>query len=572
MTRVKSVEPVLFSAAPDPRTYQPIGSIHACREQLEATLRHDAGLGILVGPSGIGKSLLCQCLADSLRRQFDVVLLAESAPRDQQSLLQNILFRLNMPYRNLSEGELRLSLIDRLTLGAQSRGSGLVLIVDEAQTFPDVVLEEIRMISNIVRNGRSCVRTLLAGNHELEDRLNQPQMESLNQRIATRCYLHAFNQTETTQYIQATLASHTPELRIDNAAAAAVHFASRGVPRLIQQLMREALRCDPDEVIDAHLINDAWSKSRQLPSPMLEPQLRDPASVANSSNTQDIVEFGPLTVEDEQPDHERAEVLDTVAAKTNADLEGVSQSLLKLAEEPAEEAGTDATNIDRSLPRNACEAELADTDTTDSADSLLLASTSSCEILPVESCESWDIEVRPAALSDAIVEELTDCNLPAASDDRYPDADSLAIAQEMAHGVDPNGFFGEGFEEEFDLPTVGSLKPKVVDFYESNEPDAIELTLHREVNDLRAAAGTVREEKQSNVDGDAPAATVTDGLAFHAPHEEGNSDIHFRDDADLLIVEENIDVQLPPVGPTVFDDDPSDSADYQRLLKRLRQG
>src|SRR5262249_37324421 len=123
----------------------------------------------------------------------------------RRALLQAILFELGLPYRGMEEGDLRLSLVDYLSPhgeSAQAATSGLLLVVDEAHTLPQRLLEELRLITNLMRSGRPCVRLLLSGGPQLEERFANPRLESFNQRVAARCYLEALDRQQTDEYVR----------------------------------------------------------------------------------------------------------------------------------------------------------------------------------------------------------------------------------------------------------------------------------------------------------------------------------------------------------------------------------
>ena len=231
-----------FVAAPQAQHYVPTTALEQARQNLIRCVERAEGPGLVVGPAGSGKTLLCQLLADHFRRQqFQVVMLASARVSSRRALFQNILFELQLPYRGMAEGELRLSLIDHL----EPRGSsmaGLLLVVDEAHALPLKVLEEIRLISNFIRDGQPRVRLILAGSAQLEERLASPKLESLQQRIAARCYLQPMNREETAYYIRQQIQRaggseglFTPE------ALKAVYSATDGVPRLVNQVCDHAL-------------------------------------------------------------------------------------------------------------------------------------------------------------------------------------------------------------------------------------------------------------------------------------------------------------------------------------------
>ncbi len=106
--------------------------------------------------------------------------------------------------------------------------NGILLIVDEAHTLPLKLLEEIRMITNVVRGDEPRVRLIVAGGPTLEERFASPKLESLNQRIVARCYLESMNREETTQYVsqQITTVGEAPDKIFSDDAFSAIHIAN----------------------------------------------------------------------------------------------------------------------------------------------------------------------------------------------------------------------------------------------------------------------------------------------------------------------------------------------------------
>ncbi|MBW3599896.1 MAG: AAA family ATPase, partial [Planctomycetes bacterium] len=277
-----------FAAAPTVALHHPVANFEKARTALVRCIEHGGAPGLVVGPAGVGKSLLCQMLAEQFRERFCVVMLTSARLCTRRALLQNILFELGLPYRDLEEGELRLSLIDYLANDEQAI-QGMLLIVDEAHSLPTRLLEEIRMITNLVRDGKPRVRLILAGNARLEERFASPKLESFNQRIATRCYLEALGREETKAYIRSQLTAaggSAAEVFCDDALSA-VYDATGGVPRLVNQVCDHALvlACVGGvRRIDAAGIQEAWADLQQLPAPWH----------MESSPQESVVEFGRL--------------------------------------------------------------------------------------------------------------------------------------------------------------------------------------------------------------------------------------------------------------------------------------
>src|SRR3954468_4994568 len=299
----------VFPTYPQVSRYFPAGSIEDARTRLGRAIERGDGPGLVVGEPGTGKSLLLQVLAAQYHEQFDVVLPACARLCTRRALLQSILFELGMPYRSRDEGELRLSLLDHL-LSRDECPAGLLLLVDEAQTLPAALLDELRVLTNVVRGGQPRVRLVLAGSSALEESFTDPQLESFSQRLSARCYLSPFSREETTQFIRAQIAaSRTNAEEVFSADAwLAIFEATDGVPRLINQLCDQALNVaatTDQALIDRQVIQSAWAKIQQLPTPW-----ETPVEQAESEPSR-VIEFGNLT--DEMPTPSTVELRKTDA-------------------------------------------------------------------------------------------------------------------------------------------------------------------------------------------------------------------------------------------------------------------
>jgi len=312
-----------FPAVARVDTYFPSASTRSAHETLARCIRRGDGPGLIIGPVGTGKTLLCQLLAEEFRNEFRVVVLSSTRLCTRRALLQAMLYELQLPFRDLEEGELRLSLIDHV-VRSEACPHGLLLLVDEAHCLPLVLLEEIRMITNLVRDGQPRVRLVLAGTPALEERFASPHMESFNQRVVARCYLEPLGGQETAAYVrgQVSLAGGDPDRLFDDEALAAIYRATHGVPRLINQLSDHALilaAAGGGSRIDGPGVEEAWADLQQLPTPS---HLR---CVADSRPHLSVVEFGTLSSEPEagatRPEHLAAETeqrLDEIQARVDA--------------------------------------------------------------------------------------------------------------------------------------------------------------------------------------------------------------------------------------------------------------
>jgi len=279
-----------FAAAPQVEHYFPADSAQRALERLARCIERAEGPGLLVGPAGTGKTLVCRLLAARFRDRLQVALLPSARLGSPKALLQAILYELGRPYRGMDEGELRLSLVDFITTSREC-ASGMLLLIDEAHGMPLRLIEEARLLTNLGTDGRPLVRLVLAGGCALEERLAGPKLESLNQRIVARCYLEAFNSEETTSYIHQRIeaAGAKPEDVFPEASCERVYQATDGVPRLVNQVCDHALLlayAAGRYTLDPALVEEAWADLQQLPTPW-----NGESAGACSSG---VVEFGTL--------------------------------------------------------------------------------------------------------------------------------------------------------------------------------------------------------------------------------------------------------------------------------------
>ncbi len=340
-----------FASAPRCDQFYPARAIEAARQTLSRCVQRAEGAGLLVGPSGTGKTLVCRLLADEFRPRFAVAQLGSGRLSTRRALLQAILFELGVPYRGLAEGELRLALLDRLA-NLQQCPHGMLLLVDEAHTMPLRLLEEVRLITNVVLDGQPRVRLVLAGSRVLEERLANPKLESFSQRIAARCYLESLDRDETIGYVRAQLQTAGGGEIFAEDGLSAVYHATDGVPRLINQVCDHALLlacAGGQRSISAAGVEEAWADLQQLPTPFGEP-------ASDTAVRADVIEFGRLD-DDATPPHASTPALRLAAEADDRQpdpekwLDQVEDQLSSL-DDDFEPAGTIGPELELSFPQS----------------------------------------------------------------------------------------------------------------------------------------------------------------------------------------------------------------------------
>jgi general secretion pathway protein A len=117
------------------------------------------------------------------------------------------------------------------------------LVVDEAQSLSLELLEEIRLLANIETPTMKLLPLVLAGQPELADRLNDPGLRQLKQRIALRCEIKPLELQETAAYVafRVRRAGGEPSRLFTREAVVLIHEHSHGIPRTISVMCDNAL-------------------------------------------------------------------------------------------------------------------------------------------------------------------------------------------------------------------------------------------------------------------------------------------------------------------------------------------
>jgi hypothetical protein len=122
-------------------------------------------------------------------------------------------------------------------------GRHFVLIVDGAQNLDESVLETIRLLSNFETPHSKLMQIVLAGQPQLEEKLEQKELTQLLQRITVMKRLEALSPEETAGYIRHRLkvTGYSGEALFEPDALALIAERSRGFPRNINTICFRSL-------------------------------------------------------------------------------------------------------------------------------------------------------------------------------------------------------------------------------------------------------------------------------------------------------------------------------------------
>ncbi|MEO0851475.1 MAG: AAA family ATPase, partial [Pseudomonadota bacterium] len=130
-----------FSIQPDP-AFMFWGRNHRLAyAMLEYGVLNNAGISVITGGVGCGKTTLIHRLLDQLTDTHTIALLSNIQP-DRGNLLSWVLMGFNQPFSNKSHVEL-FQQLQTFFISEYSKGRRCVLIIDEAQNLSSDMLEEI---------------------------------------------------------------------------------------------------------------------------------------------------------------------------------------------------------------------------------------------------------------------------------------------------------------------------------------------------------------------------------------------------------------------------------------------
>lgn len=236
-----------------------------------ATLRYgildNKGFLLLTGDVGTGKTTLINALIGSLSN--DVIYASVPDPSLNKLDFFNYIaaaFGINDEFA--SKGKF-LASFARFLHKAYENNKKVLLIIDESQLMTQELLEEIRLLSNIVTKDSSpLLNIFFVGQYEFNEIIRRPENRAVAQRLTLNYYIEPLTVEETGAYIQHRLKiAGTTERIFHPSAVKAIHDFSEGFPRKINIICDHCLMSGyaEDKRIITNLIVRDSVKELQIP-------------------------------------------------------------------------------------------------------------------------------------------------------------------------------------------------------------------------------------------------------------------------------------------------------------------
>ena len=250
-----------FRLSPDARFFY-ASKIHKnALAYLEYALDQNEGFLVLTGDPGTGKTTLLHKLKNTLSRQFYVARVDISPEMKTVELLQLIAMSFGiMNVQDSGEADV-VEKIRKFLLSHLHHNHRAIVFIDECHHLSYQSLESLRLLTNIQHHELPLIQCFLVGQSSFRDRIREPELEQLSQRIIAICHLKPLCEQETEEYIQYRLitAGYPVANLFSTGAMRIIHKFTSGNPRRINRICDRALlyaSIEEVQYIDEQIICD----------------------------------------------------------------------------------------------------------------------------------------------------------------------------------------------------------------------------------------------------------------------------------------------------------------------------
>ena len=232
-----------FELAANPRFLFLTSRQREALSNLEYGLFSAKSLTLLLGEAGTGKTTLLQAALKSERCRHVRCVCINNPILTIEDFVRLLAVRFDLGIDAAASKSLLLDRLEQLLREGRRRGEITALVVDEAQSVSDSLLEEVRLLANIETPTEKLLPLVLAGQPELGFRLEDPALRQLKQRVTLRCELAPFDLSDTAAYIGSRIktAGGVPSRLFTQEAVKLIHEHARGIPRTVSVVCDNAL-------------------------------------------------------------------------------------------------------------------------------------------------------------------------------------------------------------------------------------------------------------------------------------------------------------------------------------------
>ena len=231
-----------FDLTPNPRFVVMTPAHREALSNVEYGILSRKGITMLLGEAGTGKTTVIRTAIERQPTRVWCVHIPNPA-LTRGEFVEMLATKFDLSDQARVSKATLLHELEALLLQRRAADETTVLIIDEAQSLPHDLLEEIRLLANIETNEEKLLSVIIAGQPELSERLNDDSLRQLKQRVALRCELGVLSLAETAAYLAGRIraAGGVGAQVFTREAVTLIHERSGGIPRTINVLADNAL-------------------------------------------------------------------------------------------------------------------------------------------------------------------------------------------------------------------------------------------------------------------------------------------------------------------------------------------
>lgn len=231
-----------FRITPDTHAFFEGSDRGALLNALCYAISQGEGIIKVVGEVGSGKTMLCRMLPLKLIDNIDWVYLAHPSLSPEHTL-HAIAQEMGLSVAENADKLSVMRLLHETLLERHANNRQVVVLIEEAQGMPLETLEEVRLLSNLETNDYKLMQIVLFGQPELDEKLADPSIRQLRERITHSLYLTPLNLPDIQAYLNFRLRAvgYTGPDLFSAAVARAIARYSRGLVRRINIIADKTL-------------------------------------------------------------------------------------------------------------------------------------------------------------------------------------------------------------------------------------------------------------------------------------------------------------------------------------------
>ncbi len=231
-----------FSLTPDTEFFFRNPQHVEALEVLNVALESGEGFLKVTGEVGTGKTLLCRTLLNGLGPHWRSAYIPNPYLRPD-ALRRSIAEELELPIKERTTQHQLIKMLQDHLIATAEHGNRVLVCVDEAQALSDQSFEALRLLSNLETEKFKLLQVVLFGQPELDERLAQPSLRQLRQRISFSYQLSPLDCEGVGHYLSHRLAvaGYNGQPLFSASAIKEIHRCSRGIPRLVNQIAHKSL-------------------------------------------------------------------------------------------------------------------------------------------------------------------------------------------------------------------------------------------------------------------------------------------------------------------------------------------